>query len=39
MILFMDSGNPDQTVDTQADLGLHCPNMPENTFSHGVVQI
>ena len=23
----------------QSDLGLRCPNMPRNTFSHGVAQI
>ena len=26
-------------VDTQADLGLRCPHMPENTFSHGAVKM
>ena len=33
MILLADSDGPDETV--QADLGLHSPHMPEETFSHG----
>ena len=37
MILFVDSKGPDQTV--QADLGLCCSHMPEDTFSHGVAQM
>ena len=29
--------SPDQT--TQADLGLHCPHMPEDTFLHGTAHL
>ena len=36
MILLIDSEGPDQTV--QADLGLCCPHMPEDMFSHGMAQ-
>ena len=33
------SKGPDQTAYAQADLGLNCPHMPENTFSNGIAQI
>ena len=26
-------------ADAQADLGLHCPHMPEDTFSHGAANL
>ena len=40
MILLADSEGPDQTcADAQADLGLRCPHMPEDTVSHGVAQM
>ena len=32
IILLVDSEGPDQTADAQADLGLRCPHMPEDTF-------
>ena len=37
MILLAGSEGPDQTG--QADLGIHCPHMPEDMFSHGAVHI
>ena len=40
--LLADSECPGQTArsaDAQADLGLHCPHMPEDTFSLGAAQI
>ena len=37
VILVADSEGPDQTA--QADLGLRCPIMPEDTFSHDVALI
>ena len=36
MILLADSEGSVQT--SQADLGLHCPHMPEDTISHGTPQ-
>ena len=33
MILLADSEGPDQIADVQADLGHHCPHMPD-IFSH-----
>ena len=36
MILLADSKVPEQTMDAQADLGLRCQHMHEDTFSHGV---
>ena len=38
MTLLADSKGPDQTVDAQVDLCLHCPHMPEGMFLHGVAQ-
>ena len=38
MILLWDCEGPDQTVDVQADLGLRCRVMPNDTFSHGLAQ-
>ena len=38
MILLVYSEYTDCT-DVQADLGLHCPHMPENTFSHGAAYL
>ena len=35
MIPAEDSKGPD----AQADLGLRCPHMPEDTFSHGIAQL
>ena len=32
MILSADSEGPDRTADAQADLGLHCPHMSEDTY-------
>ena len=34
-----DSEDPDQTarMQAQSDLGLHCPHMPEDSFSRGVI--
>ena len=37
MILLVDSEGLDQTA--QADLGLHCPHMPEDTFSHAAAHL
>ena len=34
MILLADSERSDQTADAQAHLGLCCPHMPEDMFSH-----
>ena len=39
MILLADSEGPDQAVDVQAELGLRCPHMPKDTFSHGAAQV
>ena len=39
MILLADSEGPDQTVDAQASLGLHCLHMLEDMFSHGTAQL
>ena len=39
MIMFADSEGPDQTAHPRSDLGLRCPHMPEETFSHGVAYI
>ena len=33
----MDSEGPVQTARMCRVLGLHCPHMPEDTFSHGAV--
>ena len=39
--LIADNECPDQTarIVTQADLGLRCPNMPEDTFSQGAAHM
>ena len=37
VILLMNSEGPDQTV--QADLGLCCPHMLEDMFSHGMAHL
>ena len=39
MILFADSEGPDQTANAQADQGIRCPHMPEETCLHGATQI
>ena len=39
MILIGDSEGPDQIADAQADLGLCCPHIPEDTFPHGAAHI
>ena len=39
MILLADSEGPDQTAEMQTDLGLRCPHMLEDTFSHGAVHV
>ena len=40
MILIADSECSDQTArDAQADLGLRCPHMPEDTFSNDTAHI
>ena len=28
-----------QIIHAQADLGLHCPHLPDDTFSHGAVHV
>ena len=33
------SSRPLLCMDAQADLGLHCLHMPQDTFSHGMAQI
>ena len=38
-ILLADSEVPNHCADAQTDLGLHCPHMLEDTFSHGVTQM
>ena len=39
VILLVDSEGSNQTaLDVQADLGLYCPHLPEDTFSHGISQ-
>ena len=39
MILLADSTVPDQIVHGQFDLGLCCPYMPKDKFSHGAAHI
>ena len=38
MIMLAESEDPDQT-DAKADLGLRCPHMPEDKFSHGASKL
>ena len=37
MTVFLDSEGPNP--DAQSDLGYRCWHMPEDTFSHGAVQV
>ena len=39
LILLVDNECPGQTVDAQADLGLCCPHMHKEMFSHGAAQM
>ena len=39
MSLLVKSEGPDQTTEAQANLGLHYPHIPEDTFLHGRAQI